>query len=114
MFAKPNDTSKALILNPKSVHGSSRWTLRLDGGFLAIAGSFGLLADITGHFFGVGPMARDVRLALYHRRFRGARSGDHPRRLAAPRRQGGRPAIVARSRLERSPAFGHCQSGVLV
>ena len=57
MFAKPNDTSKALILNPKSVYGSSRWTLRLDGGFLAIAGSFGLLADITGHFFGVGPMA---------------------------------------------------------
>ena len=40
-----------------SVRGLSRWTLRLDGGFLAIAGSFGLLADITGHFFGVGPMA---------------------------------------------------------
>jgi hypothetical protein len=57
MFAKPNDTSKALILNSKSVHGLSRWTLRLDGGFLAIAGSLGLLADTTGHFFGVGPMA---------------------------------------------------------
>ncbi len=58
MFAKPNDTSKALILDPKSVHGLSRWTLRLDGGFLAIAGSFGLLADSSmGHFFGVGPMA---------------------------------------------------------
>ncbi len=27
------------------------------GGFLAIAGSLGLLADTTGHFFGVGPMA---------------------------------------------------------
>ena len=33
MFAKPNDTSKALILSPKSVHGLSRWILRLDGGF---------------------------------------------------------------------------------
>ena len=31
--------------------------MRLDGGFLAIAGSLGLLADTTGHFFGVGPMA---------------------------------------------------------
>ena len=57
MFAKPNDRSKALILNPKSVHGLSRWTLRLDGGFLVIAGSLALLADIMGHFFGVGPMA---------------------------------------------------------
>src|SRR3712207_9561753 len=27
------------------------------GGFLAIAGSLGLLADVMGHFFGVGPMA---------------------------------------------------------
>ena len=57
MFTKPNGTSKALILDPKSVHGLSRWTLRLDGGSLAVAGSFALLADITGHFFGVGPMA---------------------------------------------------------
>ena len=57
MFAKTYDTSKALILNSKSVHGLSGWTLRLDGGFLAIAGSLGLLADTTGHFFGVGPMA---------------------------------------------------------
>src|SRR3712207_4201410 len=40
-----------------SVHGFSRWTLRLDGGFLAVAGGFGLLADTTGYFFGVGPMA---------------------------------------------------------
>ena len=44
--------------SPESfVHGLSRWTLRLDGGVLVIAGSFGLLADITGHFLGVGPMA---------------------------------------------------------
>jgi hypothetical protein len=57
MFAKPNDMSKALILNPRSAHGLSRWILRLDGGFLAIAGSLALLADIMGHFFGVGPMA---------------------------------------------------------
>ncbi len=57
MFAKPNDTNKALIFDPKSVNGLSRWILRLDGGFLAIAGSLALLADIMGHFFGVGPMA---------------------------------------------------------
>ena len=57
MFTKLDDTSKALILKPKSVHGLSRWTLRLDGGFLAVVGSFALLVDITGHFFGVGPMA---------------------------------------------------------
>jgi len=43
---------------PKSAHALSRWILRLDGGFLAIAGIGGLLADIMGHFFGVGPMAQ--------------------------------------------------------
>jgi hypothetical protein len=35
----------------------SSWTLRLDGGFLVIAGSGGLLSDTVGHFFGAGPMA---------------------------------------------------------
>lgn len=57
MFTKLGDRSKAPTLDPKSVNGLSRWTLRLDGGFLAIAGSSALLADTTGHFFGVGPMA---------------------------------------------------------
>ncbi|HEX5700297.1 MAG TPA: hypothetical protein VFX77_06585 [Rubrobacter sp.] len=31
--------------------------MRLDGGFLAIAGSIGLFTDTAGRFFGVGPMA---------------------------------------------------------
>jgi hypothetical protein len=49
--------NRAAIPDPKPVAGLSRWTLRLDGVFLAIAGSAALLADTTGHFFGVGPMA---------------------------------------------------------
>lgn len=35
----------------------SRWTLRLDGIFLALAGGAALLADTVGHFFGIGPLA---------------------------------------------------------
>lgn len=54
-------------MHTASVHALSRWTLRLDGGFLVIAGGAGMLADTIGHFFGVGPMA-DARLALDYRR----------------------------------------------
>jgi hypothetical protein len=113
MFAKPNDTSKALILNSKSVHGLSRWTLRLTG----VSGNRRKPRAARRHygsFFRRRSYGRDVRLALHHRWLRGARSGDHPRRLAVSRRQAGRPALLARSRLERSPAVGHCQSAVLV
>ena len=35
----------------------SRWTLRLDGGFLVTVGSAALVADSLGHFFGLGPLA---------------------------------------------------------
>ncbi|HKR61961.1 MAG TPA: hypothetical protein VJS64_19900 [Pyrinomonadaceae bacterium] len=42
---------------PKPLHALSGWTLRLDGGFLVIAGTAALLADTAGHFFGVGPLA---------------------------------------------------------
>ena len=49
--------TKRAISDPNPVRGLSRWTLRLDGAFLVIAGSAALLADTTGHFFGVGPMA---------------------------------------------------------
>jgi hypothetical protein len=35
----------------------SRWTLRLDGIFLNIAGGAALLTETIGHFLGVGPMA---------------------------------------------------------
>ena len=38
----------------------SRWTLRLDGIFLGIAGSAALLTETMGHFFGVGPMAETL------------------------------------------------------
>lgn len=37
--------------------GLSRWTLRIDGLFLALAGSAALIAETVGHFFGVGPLA---------------------------------------------------------
>jgi hypothetical protein len=36
----------------------SRWTLRLDGIFLALAGSAAMLTETLGHFLGVGPLAR--------------------------------------------------------
>lgn len=35
----------------------SRWTLRLDGGFLMLAGGSAMVAETIGHFFGVGPLA---------------------------------------------------------
>jgi hypothetical protein len=35
----------------------SRWTLRLDGIFLALAGGAAMLAETVGHFFGMGPLA---------------------------------------------------------
>jgi hypothetical protein len=35
----------------------SRWTLRLDGVFLILAGSCAMVAETIGHFFGVGPLA---------------------------------------------------------
>ena len=38
----------------------SRWTLRLDGIFLNIAGGAALLTETIGHFFGVGPMAQTL------------------------------------------------------
>ena len=40
-------------MHTKSDHALSRWTLRLDGAFLAIAGSVALIADTMGHFFGI-------------------------------------------------------------
>jgi hypothetical protein len=36
---------------------ASRWTLRLDGIFLCLAGSVAMFAETVGHFFGVGPLA---------------------------------------------------------
>jgi hypothetical protein len=57
MFATPSVTPRPTMPDPNPRQGMSRWTLRLDGGFLAIAGSLGLLVDTAGHFFGVGPMA---------------------------------------------------------
>ena len=53
----PGLMNEAAISDLEPVQVLSRWTLRLDGSFLAIAGSAALLADTTGHFFGVGPMA---------------------------------------------------------
>src|SRR6185503_5513208 len=38
-------------------HRLCRWTLRLDGLFLILAGGTAMLTEIGGHFFGVGPMA---------------------------------------------------------
>jgi hypothetical protein len=38
-------------------HALSRWTLRLDGSFLALAGSAAMLSETVGHFFGAGPLA---------------------------------------------------------
>lgn len=38
----------------------SRWALCMDGGFLALAGSGGLIADTLGHFLGIGPMAEGL------------------------------------------------------
>jgi hypothetical protein len=38
----------------------SRWTLRLDGVFLATAGGAAMLTETLGHFFGVGPMAETL------------------------------------------------------
>ena len=35
----------------------SRWTLRLDGIFLALAGGSAMVTETVGHFLGVGPMA---------------------------------------------------------
>ena len=48
MFTQVSDTNRAAFFDPRPVHELSRWTLRLDGGVLAIAGGFGLLTDITG------------------------------------------------------------------
>lgn len=36
---------------------AGRWTLRLDGIFLALAGSLAMVAESIGHFLGVGPLA---------------------------------------------------------
>lgn len=44
-------------MQPETSLGLSRWTLRLDGIFLALAGSAALLVETVGHFFGVGPLA---------------------------------------------------------
>jgi hypothetical protein len=41
----------------QSDHTLSRWTLRLDGIFLLLAGSAAMLTETIGHFFGVGPLA---------------------------------------------------------
>ena len=37
-----------------------RWTLRIDGIFLVVAGSAALLTETIGHFLGVGPMAETL------------------------------------------------------
>jgi hypothetical protein len=113
MFAKPNDTSKALILNSKSVHGLSRWTLRLTGGFWQ-----------SPEASGCSPTLR----VIFSASVLWPRCSARPTPSVASRRtiwrsssasccfapQAGRPALLARSRLERSPAVGHCQSAVLV
>jgi hypothetical protein len=57
MFTTLADMTMGVTSDPNPAQGLSRLTLRLDEAFLVIAGSFGLLADTTGHFFGVGPMA---------------------------------------------------------
>lgn len=44
--------------DPESRHLSSVWTLRLDGLFLTLTGVAASVADIAGHFFGTGPMAK--------------------------------------------------------
>jgi len=38
-------------------HLQSRWTLLLDGAFLAVVGTAALIAETAGHFLGVGPLA---------------------------------------------------------
>src|SRR5262245_52125644 len=45
---------------PKPFHSLSRWRLRLDGGFLILAGTAAMLAETVGHFFGVGPLAQSM------------------------------------------------------
>lgn len=35
----------------------SRWILRLDGIFLCLAGGAAMIAEVLGHFTGIGPMA---------------------------------------------------------
>lgn len=40
-----------------AVQNLRRWTLRLDASFLTLAGTAGLVADVAGHFAGVGPLA---------------------------------------------------------
>ncbi|HKQ26758.1 MAG TPA: hypothetical protein VJT81_20115 [Burkholderiales bacterium] len=42
-------------------HGLSRWTLRLDGIFLAFAGGAAMITETVGHFLGIGPMAATLR-----------------------------------------------------
>ena len=42
-------------------HKLSRWTLRLDGIFLALAGSAAMITETVGHFLGIGPMAETLR-----------------------------------------------------
>lgn len=44
----------------EKVDSLSRWSLRLDGGFLVAAGSGGIVADTVGHFFGVGPLSETL------------------------------------------------------
>ena len=44
-------------MQQKALRRLSRWTLRADGIFLAIAGSAALFIESLGHFYGVGPLA---------------------------------------------------------
>lgn len=44
----------------RSDHKLSRWTLRLDGAFLALAGTAAMISETVGHFFGVGPLANTL------------------------------------------------------
>lgn len=39
---------------------SGKWTLRLDGALLVLAGTAALVSDTVGHFLGVGPLAKSL------------------------------------------------------
>ena len=48
------------LMTQETIDTLSRWALRMDGGFLALAGTGGLVADTVGHFLGAGPMAEGL------------------------------------------------------
>src|SRR5262245_8421771 len=44
-------------MNGTPAEALSRWTLRLDGAFLVLAGGAAMISETIGHFLGVGPLA---------------------------------------------------------